>query len=1350
MPIRKESDVAIIGMSLRLPNNVSSPDELWENLINGKDFFVRREKDDNYLNVYSKLENIDQFAASYFGIPRAEAELMDPQQRILLELAKECLDNSGVEMDSDNRVGVFTSSSISSYLLEILSSNTALFEQSSNQIMNGNQPDNIPTRISYKLGLHGPSMHIGSGCSSSLSAVVQGVQSLLSYQTDLVLVGGVSVRSPQEQGYFYTEGGINSRDGFCRPYSNDASGTTPGEGAGMVLLKRLDEAIKDGDHIYSVISASAMNNDGSRKAGFSTPSIEGQKEVLKEAYDTFEIDPNKIQYIEGHGTGTLVGDPIELVALSEVLSSYNQNTNQPVYIGSIKSNIGHTDSAAGILGLIKAALSTYYGIIPPSINFSSENERFDWKNSRLCVNTNSKPWNPNLWYAGITSLGVGGTNVHVVLRRPFEMLNKKGRVTAENTAINVIPVSSKEPEKVSLCIKDLIKRIEASGYSHEKINDLAITYRTIGKHEHYRGCLIVSQDQQRGVIKDFSELRGRKPVFIFSGQGKVPNISDLYYSNPLYQNEIDRLLGKLEALNNNTAILVRKAMFEEGKNTNNTQIDQLAIFISELAYGNILISLSVEPQAIIGHSLGEIVGATLAQVFNEEDAIKLVFLRGKAMQELAPTGKMVAIRAEFSTIEHLAQKFKVSMASLNSPVDIVVSGNDQNIDDLMIYLKQNEIQFTQLNTNRAFHSSDMEKAALEFEQSISDISCSKPRFKLYSCVTGKLHDETAIIGKDYWRKHIIEPVLFYKCLEEVINNQSIALLELGYPIITSTVTNKHKEIKTGLVRGSSNGNFTQQSYMAVVSSLWSINEIEWSQIYQDPMLGKLEGLCFERLEKQSYWYPSNTTPVFKRTSKIAMQEQSVPKQEFSDPKEIIGSIFSKYVVDQGLLEQGNYFELGGDSLNLISLVADLNKEFGNFITIRDFLKDPSIIGVLSYLNKEESISPFETTNNLIQGILKDAERIGKEWPTLRKTEEFRRVKSVFLTGSTGFLGAHLLKSLIDKGMYVYCLVRNGGKDRIVEVLKHYSLWDVSLSEYFEAIDGDLAKENFGLSDHNFDQLSSTVDMVIHSGARVNHAYPLEQLVDINTYSIKTLINLAFKNKLSSLNFISTTDVYTLENHENEGKLLSLPSPENGYGMSKSLAEQYLYPLMEKGYPINILRPGNIGGSMESYINNKKDALWNWIKAVILTNKYPKSFVESIVPLYYITPVDELVQAMLHIAIYTPNRQEIANLVPDRPFTSRELLKALDYAGYTNLTPIDDEAWFVEANKYREQGIWVVDNMKLSNDTQSSTQESEFLWLPNKQHKLLLAENAYLPSCDEMMFSKYIKKFDGMNYFALQP
>ncbi|EKS8352053.1 SDR family oxidoreductase [Bacillus cereus] len=1351
MSIRKESDIAIIGMSLRLPHNISSPDGLWESLINKKDFFVRGQNEGDYLKVYSKLENVDQFAAPYFGIPRVEAELMDPQQRILLELAKECFDNAGVNIDSGNRVGVFTSSSISSYLIEILTSNHSLFEQSSNQIINGNHPDNIPTRISYKLGLHGPSMHIGSGCSSSLSAVVQGVQSLLSFQSDLVLVGAASVRPPQERGYLYKEGGINSRDGFCRPYSNDASGTIPGEGAGMVLLKRLDEAIEDGDHIYSVISASAMNNDGNRKAGFSTPSIDGQMEVLQDAYETFEIDPNRIQFIEGHGTGTLVGDPIELVALSETLGKYEQRTNQPVYIGSIKSNIGHTDSAAGIFGLIKAALSTYWGIVPPTINFASENERFNWKNSRLRVNTNPESWNSNMWYAGVTSLGVGGTNVHVVLRRPFEILDKKNKVTTGNDTLNVIPVSSKEPEKVTSQMEDLLKRIEATGYSQNKINELAITYRTSVKHDFHRGCLIVSSEPKKGIIKNFSDLRGRKPVFVFSGQGKIPNITDLYNTNSFYNNEVERLLAKLEEIDSNIAIHVRKEMFGEGNDIKHTQIDQLAIFISELAYGNLLLSLGIKPQAIIGHSLGEIVGATVSQVFNEEDAIKLVFLRGKVMHELAPTGKMVAIRADSSTIADLAQKYEVAIATLNSPIDIVMSGKDKNVDDLIIHLKQKGIQCTQLSTNRAFHSPDMEKAAMEFEKSISDISFHKPCFPLYSCVYGELHSDATSIGQNYWRRHVMEPVLFYECIKGVINNQPITLIELGCPIITSTVTNKHEEIKTGLVRGSLNGNFTQQSFVTIVSSLWSMNEVEWSEIYQDPELGKLDGLCFERLDKESYWHQVDSIPVAKRDSKIAKEEQRTSKLELNACKDVISSIFSKYIVDHSELENGKFFELGGDSLHLISLIADLNKELGNFITIRDFLKNPTINGVLSCLEKDGTISPFETTNDVIEHIFKDIDSVGEKWPYVSNynIEEFRNFKTVFLTGSTGFLGAHLLKSLIDKGMYVYCLVRDGNQERIVDVLKHYSLWEDGLSRYFEVITGDLSRENFGLSNHEFDQLSSKVDMVIHSGASVNHAYPLEQLVDINTYSIKTLINLAFRHKLSSLNFISTIDVYELGNHTFEGKLVSLPSPENGYGVSKSLAEHYLYPLMEKGYPINILRPGNIGGSTESYINNKKDALWNWIKAVILTNKCPKSFVESPVPLYYITPVDKLVKTMLNIALESANGQVIANLVPDTSFTSKELLKALEYAGYTNLTPVDDEAWFVEANKYREQGIWVVDNMELNSDTGSSSKESEFLRLPNDQHKLLLEEDSHLPCCDEVMFSKYIKTFDARGYFNLQ-
>ncbi|HEY2738966.1 MAG TPA: beta-ketoacyl synthase N-terminal-like domain-containing protein, partial [Thermoanaerobaculia bacterium] len=417
-------------MSGRFPG-AKGVDELWRNLVAGREgitFFTAEEllaagvspatvANPNYVRAKGILGDVDQFDASFFGLNPRETELMDPQHRVFLECSWEALEHAGWDPDRfAGLVGVYAGLSMNTYMIMNLLSHMELVASVDTlQASLGNDKDPMTSRVSYKLNLKGPSVTIQSASSTSLVAVHQACQSLLQHDCDMALAGGVSIHLPEVSGYLFQEGGTTARDGHCRAFDASATGFVSGHGAGVVVLKRLDDALADGDTVYAVIKGSACNNDGSLKVSFMAPSVEGQVEVYRQAYENAGIDPRTVSYIECHGTGTALGDPIEIAALSRVFSEGEDGRRNYCAIGSLKTNIGHLDTAAGVCGLIKTALSLYHGAIPPSLHFEAPNPRIDFAGSPFFVNTELRPWPAGPRRAGVTSLGMGGTNAHVVL-----------------------------------------------------------------------------------------------------------------------------------------------------------------------------------------------------------------------------------------------------------------------------------------------------------------------------------------------------------------------------------------------------------------------------------------------------------------------------------------------------------------------------------------------------------------------------------------------------------------------------------------------------------------------------------------------------------------------------------------------------------------------------------------------------------------------------------------------------------------------------------------------------------------------------------------------------------------------
>lgn len=868
--------IAIIGIS-GVFAGARDVYEFWNNLRDGVEsvtFFTEEEHDLpgwadrslEWVRAKAILAEPEGFDAGFFGYTPAEAMVMDPQHRIFLERGWEVIEQAGYDAGAyEGPIGVFAGVSTNTYSMASLFANA----RSGGGMFT--DKDFVTTRLSYKLHLRGPSVAVQSACSTSLVAVCMACQSLLNYQCDMAVAGGASVWVPTKGGYPSQPGSPLSPDGHTRAFDAKGGGFVPGSGAGAVLLKRLSEAVADGDHIWAVVKGFAVNNDGASKIGYTAPSIDGQAEVVAMAQELAGVEPESITYVEAHGTGTELGDPIEVAALTKAFRT-GTSRNNFCALGSVKTNIGHLDSAAGIASLIKTVLALKHKQIPPSLNFTEPNPKIDFATSPFFVNTILRDWErgDSPLRAGVNSFGIGGTNAHVVLEEaPVATLSPT------DDDWQLLPLSARSEQAVREQANLLADYLEA--HPDTNLADAAFTLQTGRKNFGYRAAAV-----GRDIAGAVEQLRAIKPasavadmrddraevVFMFPGQGAqyLQMGRELYEQEPEFRRTMDTcfdLLGSEFNIDLRSVIYADPAAAEEegagaSQRLTQTSMAQPAIFCLEYALAQYWRSRGIEPVACIGHSVGEFVAACLAGVFTLEDGVRLVATRARLMNRV-PEGAMLAMRlSEDETAGWLAGD--IVLAAVNGPELSVVSGPTDQVDALQERMEAAGVPGIRLKTSHAFHSSMMDPILVEFEQYVAGVDLKEPQMRYISNLTGTWIEPGQATDPAYWSQHLRRPVRFSKGIEVLLaegrSGRERVLLEVGPGRTLSGLAISHPGCHPDRVvsmLGHSGGAHSERAKVLMAAGqLWAAGvALDWSHLHQGKRLkAPLPTYPFER---QRYW-----------------------------------------------------------------------------------------------------------------------------------------------------------------------------------------------------------------------------------------------------------------------------------------------------------------------------------------------------------------------------------------------------------------------------------------------------------------------------------------------------------------
>ncbi|WP_158578483.1 non-ribosomal peptide synthetase/type I polyketide synthase [Spongiactinospora rosea] len=966
-----EGAVAIVGMALRFPG-ADTLDGFWRNLRDGVESITTFTDEElladgvppeesarpGYVPRLGVLADMAGFDAAFFDFSRREAQLLDPQHRLLLECAWEALEHAGRPSGTDTVTGVYAGVGESAYLHRNLLPNDDLVARvGAFQTSIGNDKDFVPTRISYKLDLRGPSMSVQTGCSTSLVAVHMACQALNNGECDVALAGGATVL-PQRRGHLHEEGGIRSSDGHCRAFDAAADGTVAGSGAAVVVLKRLDAALADGDVIHAVIRGSAVNNDGARKVGFTAPSVEGQADVIAEALAVAGVDPSTISYVEAHGTGTPLGDPVEIAALKSV---FGEGPAGRCAIGSVKTNVGHLDTAAGLAGLIKTVLALKARRLPPSLHFREPNPRLGLEDSPFHVNAALTPWRGERLRAGVSSFGIGGTNAHVVLE---EAPPRAAAGEGERTR-HILPISAATPTALEKSAANIAGHLMAN--PDERLEEVAYTLQRGRWALPHRGFVVASgageaaEALSMGIQARHATDGDRQVLFAFPGQGTQSTGMGrvAYEQEPVFRAEADRAASMLLSL---TGIDVRAVLgfgapppADEGA-IDQTALAQPALFVMEYALARLAESWGMRPAGMVGHSLGELVTACVGGVMSLEDALGLVAARGRLMQG-APAGAMTAVPLPEGEVVPLL-KGGLDLAAVNGPHECVVAGHFDAIADFEAGLTDRGVVSKRLRTSHAFHSRLMDDAAAAFEEAAGRIRLSPPSIPFVSNVTGDWITDEDATSPGYWARQIHATVRFGDCLGTALGTGA-ALVELGPgQVLTKLARAAGADAVACLPVGGTD-------LLTTAGELWCRGvAIDWDALTGGitPRRTVLPGYPFER---ERCWIdpprPSRRTATPERdaaepphAAEPVAEEPHAGAAVYDDPAELeIAAIFSDLLGAEDIGPDDGFFELGGHSLLAAQLVSRVRALLGVEISLRTFVEHPTIRGLADAIRGAE-------------------------------------------------------------------------------------------------------------------------------------------------------------------------------------------------------------------------------------------------------------------------------------------------------------------------------------------------------------------------------------------------------------
>jgi len=927
-----DRDIAVIGLALRVPG-ATGIHEFWANVSQGKEsisFFSEAELERSDVEEYIKgrsklvpaggiLGDIDRFDADFFGFNPREAEIIDPQQRMFLEYAWMALEDAGYVGESyPGLIGVYAGVGMNMYLLNNIMSNPRIVQTLGEfQTMIGNDKDFLASRIAYKLNLRGPAITLQCACSSSLVAVHQARQAILNHDCDMALAGGIAVHVPEKTGYFYNEGGYLSPDGHCRAFDKDAQGTVFSNGIGIVVLKRLSSALVQGDHIYAVIKGSAINNDGSLKVGYTSPSEIGQADVILKALRDSTSDPAFIGYVETHGTGTVLGDPVEVAALKRAFRAASGNGDlgkQYCALGSLKANIGHLDIAAGVIGMIKAILCLVHRQIPPNINVAEPSPIIDFPATPFYINPSLSPWqrpNGRLRRAGVSSFGIGGTNAHVILEEAPEQAVAPGDTRVDAPAHHLVLLSARTPTALETMRNNLLARLESPQENGGQLNlaDVAYTLQVGRKAFEHRLAFV-----GRGVSEAVSILKAVDPkkivmhartpgeksvVWMFSGVGEhyVNMASHLYRRYPVFKEQVDSCCCILEPM---LGLDLRTVIFAATTRPTGEKIDfkqlvrgqtqplspaeerlsqtiyaQTSVFVIGYSLAQLLRHWGIKPLALIGYSLGEYVAACLSGVFSLQDALFLVAGRAKLIQAVEP-GAMTAISATEPDVLPILPD-GVALVAVNAPELCIVSGTVSGIEELERQLKEQKTVFRRLKTFQAFHSPMLQVIEPDLVRLFSQVKLQSPVIPFVSNVSGTWISDEQATDPHYWVSHTVSPLRFSAGISELLGTSAHFFLEVGPGNSLCGFVAQHRQIRQGAkaerfvlnTLPKESENIDDEAFLLrTLGKMWAAGlEIDWPAFYRHERRYRLP-LPTYPFERRRFWLDAGISR--------AMVEQTAP------------------------------------------------------------------------------------------------------------------------------------------------------------------------------------------------------------------------------------------------------------------------------------------------------------------------------------------------------------------------------------------------------------------------------------------------------------------------------------------
>jgi amino acid adenylation domain-containing protein len=1005
--------VAIIGMAGQFPG-AANVEAFWENVVAGKVTISRfspselearssagLENGPDYVPARGVLENPGMFDAEFFGISPRDAESMDPQHRVFLETCWNTLEDAGYDPSTyAGQIGLFAGCSLNTYLLANLCHDRAFIDELTGNYQvgefrsfMGNDKDFLTTRIAYKLNLRGPCISVASACATSLVAICQASQSLLNYQCDMALAGGVSITFPQKRGHIFSEGSIGSKDGLCRPFDAAASGTVFSHGAGAVLLKRLEDAVADRDHIVAVIRGFGVNNDGSMKAGYMAPGVDGQAGVIAAAQAMAGVNARSITYIEAHGTATPLGDPIEVTALTK---AFRLGTEESGFcaIGTAKANVGHLDAAAGVTGLIKTAMSLSKQTLPPLAQFNTPNPNIDFKTSPFYINSVSNPWKSDgPRRAGVSAFGVGGVNAHVVLE---EASGQQVPAPSARSA-QLLCLSARSQQALQTAKENLARMLQT--HPELALADVAYTLAVGRKAFDYR-TVVVCLSAEDGAARLLSNnalgsrvAPAKRPevVFLFPGQGSqfASMGSALYAMESSYRREVDECAEILQPL---LGCDIRDVLFpvdaaspEAAERIQQTQFAQTGIFVTEFAIAKLWQEWGIEPHAMAGHSIGEYVAAVLAGVMSREDALRMVSIRGRMMQEM-PRGGMVGVRLSESELQPYLSA-EISLAALNAPKLSVLAGPLEAIDRLEQKLTQDGALFRRLRTSHAFHSAMMDPMLAPFEAEVDKISLRPPSRPYVSSFTGTWIQAEQATSPRFWSEQVRNPVRFADALQTLMVTPQI-LLEVGPGSTLSTLARQQPNSSESVILSSLSQRDEQSpveagSLQEALGQLWlaGVNP-NWANVYAKEQRWRVS-LPTYPFERKLHWVEpppfsavstTNERPTFNNSETLTPRsEQEIIPVAIEPLKEapmqerklrlqpIVAEVFTQLSGIDIAADQMDYqfLELGLDSLFLTQATQGVQKKFGVKLTFRQIMEQYSTIASLAtYLDSVLPVDAF--------------------------------------------------------------------------------------------------------------------------------------------------------------------------------------------------------------------------------------------------------------------------------------------------------------------------------------------------------------------------------------------------------